>query len=179
MSTPVRRREWGRRVVAGLAVALMAAIAAVTVTATPAAAQTYRVLKALHSGKCLDVVGGSMADGARVQQWACNSSTQQIWLVERVDAVRVRYVNLKSGKCLDVQSASTADGAAVQQWTCLNGAANQSFNNGTQSGGYQLRPRHSDKCLDVAGGSYSDGARLQQWSCFPSKPSNQHFYHTA
>ncbi|WP_173152752.1 RICIN domain-containing protein [Phytohabitans suffuscus] len=176
MTTPEWRRTGIRRVGAGLVVAFIAAIAAVTVTASPAAAQNYITIKALHSGKCLDVVGGSTSDGARIQQWTCNLSTQQIWRTETVDGYRFRLVNAKSGKCLDVQSASTADGAVVQQWTCT-GAANQVFyNDSGQPNSYRLRIRHSGKCLDVAGASFGDGARIQQWTCFSSYPKNQHFY---
>ncbi|WP_437605438.1 RICIN domain-containing protein [Sorangium sp. So ce834] len=37
----------------------------------------YDGLAARHSGKCLDVVSGSTADGAAVKQFACNGGSNQ------------------------------------------------------------------------------------------------------
>ncbi|XWL04551.1 RICIN domain-containing protein [Sorangium sp. So ce307] len=34
---------------------------------------------ARHSGKCLDVVSSSTADGAVVKQYSCNSGANQQW----------------------------------------------------------------------------------------------------
>ena len=39
-------------------------------------------LRALHSGKCLDVRQASLANGAPVQQWTCHGPDHQRWLLE-------------------------------------------------------------------------------------------------
>jgi hypothetical protein len=39
-----------------------------------------------HSGKCLDVLGGSTADGASVGQWDCNTTAQQKWTLQSVNS---------------------------------------------------------------------------------------------
>jgi hypothetical protein len=38
-------------------------------------------LVAAHSGKCLEVAGGSTADGGVVHQWDCHGGTNQQWRV--------------------------------------------------------------------------------------------------
>ncbi len=41
---------------------------------------------AQHSGKCLDISGGSTANGALLQQWSCNGAPQQSFGFESVEA---------------------------------------------------------------------------------------------
>ncbi|WP_037776260.1 glycoside hydrolase family 30 beta sandwich domain-containing protein, partial [Streptomyces pristinaespiralis] len=49
-------------------------------------------------GKCLDVAGGSSADGTAVQLWDCNGSAAQRWTLRSDGSVQAL------GKCLDVTS---------------------------------------------------------------------------
>jgi Ricin-type beta-trefoil lectin domain-like len=41
-------------------------------------------LTAVHSGKCLDVAGGSLADGGTVHQWSCHGGANQQWRMTEV-----------------------------------------------------------------------------------------------
>lgn len=87
---------------------------------------TFTVVN-VHSGKCLDVYGGTgaTADGVRVAQWTCNGQTNQRWRVQDAGGGYVRLVAQHSGKCLDVTGAATTDGAKLVQWTCGTGANQQ------------------------------------------------------
>ncbi|WP_310551479.1 cellulase family glycosylhydrolase [Paenibacillus glufosinatiresistens] len=121
-------------------------------------------LTAQHSGKNLDVQGGSSADGANVQQWSDNGNAQQKWKVMDVGGGYYKLIAQSSGKALDVADSSTADGANVRQWTD-NGSAAQNWKIADAgSGYYKLISQVSGKALDVAGGSTSDGANVQQWT---------------
>jgi hypothetical protein len=150
------------------------------------ATQAYSQLRALHSGKCVDVTGASIANGVPVQQWNCVGAAQfnQQWALVQVGNPDVgggqqdyEIVSRQSGKCLDVAGASMADGAAVQQWECLgSNQQNQRVrlrNTGTP-GYHRLIFRHSGKCLDVTDVSTANGARLQQWTCVGGQ-TNQGF----
>ncbi|MFG3194669.1 ricin-type beta-trefoil lectin domain protein [Streptomyces sp. NPDC048208] len=108
------------------------------------------------AGKCLDVAGGSSANGTAVQLYDCNGSTAQQWTVAADGSVRAL------GKCLDVVSASTADGAKVQLYDC-NGTAAQRWSYNTATG--DVVNTAADKCLDVTDNSSANGARAQIWSC--------------
>ncbi|MEU4108373.1 ricin-type beta-trefoil lectin domain protein [Streptomyces sp. NPDC027717] len=108
------------------------------------------------AGKCLDVAGGSSANGTPVQLYDCNGSTAQQWTVAADGSVRAL------GKCLDVVSASTADGAKVQLYDC-NGTAAQRWSYNTATG--DVVNTTADKCLDVTDNSSANGARAQIWSC--------------
>ncbi|MCX4436807.1 ricin-type beta-trefoil lectin domain protein [Streptomyces mirabilis] len=108
------------------------------------------------AGKCLDVAGGSSANGTAVQLYDCNGSDAQRWTVAGDGSVQAL------GKCLDVTSASTADGAKVQLYDCNGtGAQRWSYNGATGD----VVNSAAGKCLDVTGNSGVNGARAQIWSC--------------
>ncbi|MER7829276.1 ricin-type beta-trefoil lectin domain protein [Streptomyces sp. NPDC095602] len=108
------------------------------------------------AGKCLDVAGGSGADGTPVQLYTCNSTAAQRWTLAADGSVRAL------GKCLDVAGGSTADGAPAQLYTCNGtGAQRWSYNAATRD----LVNPAADKCLDVRDRSSADGARTQIWTC--------------
>jgi hypothetical protein len=83
-------------------------------------------IRALHSGKSLDVVNSSTAVGADINQWTYNGGNNQKWRIESVGGGYYRIVSVNSSKCVDVVGASTSDGAQINQYTC-SGATNQSF----------------------------------------------------
>jgi hypothetical protein len=81
-------------------------------------------VKYKHSGKCLDIQGGSTASGARVIQNTCNgSSTSQKLALDDVasgpSSPLPRVLRFQhSGLCLMVQNQGTANGTAVVQAAC-------------------------------------------------------------
>jgi hypothetical protein len=95
-------------------------------------------IRAVSSGKCLDVRGVSQANAALVQQWDCTGGANQRWSTEGLDSGIVGpLVSENSGKCLDVQGGEgdKANGTPVQQFDCLfpNGilVTNQTWFRGT------------------------------------------------
>ncbi|MBL7261521.1 ricin-type beta-trefoil lectin domain protein [Paractinoplanes lichenicola] len=108
-------------------------------------------------GKCLDVTGGSTANGNQPQLWDCTSgNTNQQWTVGADGTIR------GLGKCLDVANNSTADGAVVHQWDCIDSVASQKW---TVTAGRDIVNNASGKCLDVKDNSTANGAKLQLWAC--------------
>ncbi|WP_329123331.1 ricin-type beta-trefoil lectin domain protein [Streptomyces sp. NBC_01465] len=107
-------------------------------------------------GKCLDVAGGSSANGAAVQLYDCNGSAAQQWTVGTDSTVKAL------GKCLDVTSASTANGAKVQLYDC-NGTGAQQWTYNATTG--DVVNTAANKCLDVTDNSSANGARAQIWTC--------------
>ncbi|AKT42048.1 uncharacterized protein CMC5_062710 [Chondromyces crocatus] len=124
------------------------------------------IIRAVHSGKCLDIAAASIQNGAAVQQWDCNGTPAQVFRVTAVGDGYVRIVNPNSDKALDVTELSTADGARIQQWG-YGGGANQQFEVFDAGGGhYGIRARHSGKTLDVTEVSTASGTPIQQWTWF-------------
>lgn len=146
-------------------------------TSTPIAAGRYTI-KAVHSGKCLDVAASSTADGANVQQYSCNNTGAQAFDLKFDSTGSYQIINANSKKYLDVASASTADGANVQQWAS-SGGNNQKFTIVDRGNGqYEIRAKHSGKCVDVSGISTADSANVHQWSCLGQTNQRWMFAHS-
>ena len=92
--------------------------------------QDYYALKNVATGKCLDVAGGSLANGAQLTTNVCsNPSTSQWWAQEVPGPVGSVYNlrNLPSGKCMD----APVNYPAVHNW---NGNPGQQYSCGTYNG---------------------------------------------
>jgi chitosanase len=143
-----------KRTVAYVAGGLLIPSAGLVIGLLPASAGTAGPITGL-GGKCVDVAGSSIANGAAVQLYDCNGSAAQTWTVGNGDDT-MRAL----GKCLDVTAASTADGAKIQLYDCnATGAQKWTVSNGA------LVNSGSGKCLDATGRSSANGARLQIWTC--------------
>ena len=135
------------------------------------AAGTYQVA-AVSSKLCLDIAAGSTANGAKVQQQACNGSASQHFELRADTNGSWRLVDVASGKSLDVTDMSTANGAKLQQWTTA-GTDNQRFTITSSGSGVAIKGVGSGRCLDITDKSTAAGAALQQWDCAGS--TNQQF----
>lgn len=116
------------------------------------------------SGKVLDVVDVSTADGAKMQQWTNYSASNQRFKVESTGDGYYKLTAMHSGKVLDVPSSSTASGVQLQQWND-NGTNAQRWRLVDAGGGYyKLVSKASGLVMDVASSSTADGAAVQQWT---------------
>ncbi|MET8546243.1 RICIN domain-containing protein [Kitasatospora sp. NPDC004799] len=115
------------------------------------------------AGKCLDVRGGSTANGTQTQIWDCLGNVNQTWKVGTDGTVRA------VGNCLDVEGGRTGNGTLVRTWEC-NGSGAQKWQ--ARSDGSLVNPQ-SGRCLDVRGVSSENGAVLQIWDCFGATAANQ------
>ncbi|MEU8816254.1 ricin-type beta-trefoil lectin domain protein [Actinoplanes sp. NPDC048796] len=108
-------------------------------------------------GKCLDVTGGSTANGNQPQLWDCTAgNTNQQWTRNADGTIS------GLGKCLDVANNATTDGAAVHLWDCIGTVTSQKW---TVTPGGDIVNTASGKCLDVKDNSTVNGAKLQIWAC--------------
>ncbi|MGW7345994.1 ricin-type beta-trefoil lectin domain protein [Streptomyces sp. NPDC054854] len=117
----------------------------------------------VHSGKCVDVKGGSLKDGAPIQLYQCNGTDAQAWRLESDGTVRAL------GRCMDVQYAKTENGSHIGLNTCHQGL-NQKWELLPDG---LLRSVHSGKCLDALGWATGNGTRLGIWDCAPQHTNQQ------
>jgi len=118
-----------------------------------------------HSGKCMDVEGGSTASGAKVIQWTCHGGeNQQIDIIDKGSGwhqLKFRH----SGKCLDVPYGDPTPGVQLQQYSCSD-ANRYKF---TVPSGYnrtsQIKNKGNGFCADVYNQGTSDGDAVIQWPC--------------
>lgn len=131
--------------------------------AGPISGVNYQI-RAGFSGKVLDVLGASTADGGNVVQWSGGSGLNQRWIAWHLGGGWYRFENVNSGKTLETAGMGMNDGDNVQQWTWLNNFGQQWRLTGGANGNWRICNRQSGKVLDVAGVSQADGANIQQWT---------------
>ncbi|KAJ7772458.1 hypothetical protein B0H16DRAFT_169963 [Mycena metata] len=123
----------------------------------------------IFGNKCLDVTGGSSADGTKIQIWTCSSgSTNQQW---SLSGSTIQWSGHSS--CLDLTGGSLTNNNVMQIWSCTGGA-NQKFTRTTGPGsgsgsttptaGSTIRPGSSaSTCLTAS--SNSNGATVVVQPC--------------
>lgn len=80
--------------------------------------------KSLRNGsKCMELAGGSTANGTAFRLASCNDSVNQMFHLNATDDL----VAMKAGnKCADVFSGKSASGTPIKLWPCT-GTANQTW----------------------------------------------------
>ncbi len=121
-------------------------------------------LAAKCSGKVLDVVDASTADGAKMQQWTNYTASNQQFRVDDMGSGYYRLTAVHSGKVLDVPNYSPDRGVQLQQcWD--NGSDAQRWRIvDVGNGYYKLISKTSGLAMDVSNSSTADGAVVQQWT---------------
>jgi hypothetical protein len=143
------------KILALLVPTLMITVVGVVGMTAAQAASTGTLVSSANS-KCLDVTGGSTANGNQPQMWTCATGPNQSWTFADNGSVQAL------GKCLDVANNSTADGAVVHMWDCYDTVATQKW---TLTAGHDLVNNAANKCLDIKDNNLADGAKLQLWTC--------------
>lgn len=88
----------------------------VPLTGTGVVTGAFEIVNGL-TGKVLDVVGGSTANGAGMDQNALAGVSRQQWNLVQTSGGYYRIVNAVTQKALEVPDNSTANGTPIEQWT--------------------------------------------------------------
>ena len=120
--------------------------------------------------------GNTTASGAAIDQWTCNSqSNQQFQFVP----VSGGYGELEVGNAGDdvavANSSTTAGTADMIQQVPSGNAASLWLPVKQSDGSYEFKNQNSGLCLDVTGASTSNGQQLDQWACKNATGNNQDF----
>jgi endo-1,4-beta-xylanase len=116
-------------------------------------------LRAVGSGRCLDVPNSSATPGTQVQIYDCWGGANQTWTY--TSSGQLTETSGGATLCLDAYGNQTSPGTKVETWTC-NGAANQQWqlnSNGTITG------VQSGLCLDVTNAATANGSLVELWTC--------------
>jgi microsomal dipeptidase-like Zn-dependent dipeptidase len=130
----------------------------------PVTTSIGETITAYHAGRCLDVEGRSLRDGASVVQWSCNGGRNQLWRLRAAAEGTFEIVSDGSGKCLEIDAGSSVPGAKAVQRAC-SGAAPQRWQAVRAGNTFALRPAHSQLCLEVTDQRRADGADVAQMPC--------------
>lgn len=106
-------------------------------------------------GQCVDITGGSSADGTRLELWGCGQwKDNQNWVLANDGTVHALF------KCMTAGDSGTANGTPVVLSTC-NGSPGQQW---TRTNGTLVNP-NSHRCLDATNASSTPGTKLELWDC--------------
>lgn len=133
------------------------------------------------SNKCLDIPGGSLAQGAAVNQRTCDGNASQRFVVEGVSGLPgfVRIRNTRSNLCVTPTGYAgwSTPRMNLVQAPCSSSQANwtregaSAISGGTR-GGFRWA-YDSAFCIDVPSGLATDGLQLQAYPC--NAGTNQSF----
>lgn len=82
-------------------------------------------LKAIHSGKYLDVCGGSSRNGTNLHQYQWNGSASQLFCFIKNDNGNVIIKSMIGDLVIDINGGSLRSGTNVQLWGFNNSRAQQ------------------------------------------------------
>lgn len=148
---------------------LLITMLASTVQAQLLANGTY-VIKNNHSGKVLDVSGGSTADGANIIQYSANGGDNQLWNVTHLGNEQYSIISVKSQKSIEVYNWDSADGANIVQWTYWGGETQKWTLNAIDNGTFGVVNSFSGKAMEVYNFSTENSANIAQWTYWQGAP---------
>ncbi|MEV6007999.1 family 20 glycosylhydrolase [Streptomyces sp. NPDC051976] len=112
-----------------------------------------------EGGTCVDVTGGSSADGTPVEIWTCHGGPNQQWTAASDGTLRAL------GKCLAIAPGAGGPGVQMQLRSCDGSGAQ----NWKQQSGSLVNPA-SGLCLNVSTGTSANGSALQTATCGNTRP---------
>lgn len=142
---------------------------------------TYPIYNS-NSGLCLDDYHSIVADGNKIDQYACNGSRAQTWAVDQVgtdsatgDAIVAILSDLDFNAVVEIPSSSKTAGTAADLWA-WDGTYTQEWVLNDNQGLLTFRNVNSGMYLEVAQSSQSSGATVDQWP--GNGTDTQHWYKT-
>ncbi|MEO7899871.1 MAG: RICIN domain-containing protein, partial [Capsulimonas sp.] len=128
--------------------------------------EAYFMIVNQTSGKCLDLIGGSTANGAVTNQWTYDYNGQnQRWALQPTEnGDHFKLISWVSGKAVSVSGDSTANSAQLWAWDYNSDPSQQWDLVDVGNGWYNIKNVRSGLLMDVSGSSTADNAKIQQYA---------------
>ncbi|MDB6076337.1 MAG: type domain protein [Akkermansiaceae bacterium] len=120
-----------------------------------------------NSGKALDLIGGSLGNSSRINQWSFDANGKnQRWIPYPSEGGNhFILVSGVSGRAASIENDSTADGAQLQAYDYTGNDTSQQWDLlDAGSGWFNIRNVRSGKVLDVLNFNTADDGKIQQWT---------------
>jgi hypothetical protein len=133
--------------------------------ASPITGPEYYFGVTVDPGACLDVTGAGTSDGTLLEEWSCNASAAQSFIVPDAGSGNVHLVAATAQKCIEPVGGGTGNGTKIQLAKC-DGSAAQTYTLKDQGNGLiSILNVGTGKCLDVPGARVAAGTQLQLYDC--------------
>ncbi|MBD2456283.1 RICIN domain-containing protein [Nostoc sp. FACHB-87] len=137
----------------------------------PASAKTprptagkYYYLVVKHTGKVLNVTGGSKEDNIQLIQYDKSDSDNSKWLLEDTGDGSYYLVAKHSGKVANIAGGGSVDGSNAVQYQKGNNDNSKWLLEDAGDGYFYIIGKQSGKVLQVNGGNKENGAKVDQWT---------------
>ncbi|MGH3805018.1 MAG: RICIN domain-containing protein [Pseudonocardiaceae bacterium] len=143
-----------------------AALMVTGLAAGPASAETgYHPIE-MYNHLCWDVPNSNAYSGAQVQQWGCNGTDAQRWLVHKVDATHYEIRNyLNQNLCLNNWEGGDTVGNHIKLYACGESNPDRVFNQVHTGSHTQLQPKSAWKTCVSGWGGDAWGNELRLFTC--------------
>ena len=121
----------------------------------------YRIESEIRSGLVLDIPGGSVNNGIRVQTYNWNGSDAQLFYFQSVGNGLYEIINVNSGKRLEVAEGRTEAGTSVQQYRANGTQAQRWLIRDADQGRFTFVNSISNKALDIPSADTGSGKPIQ------------------
>ncbi|MBD2301378.1 MULTISPECIES: RICIN domain-containing protein [Nostocales] len=132
-------------------------------TPRPAAGKYY-YLVVKHTGKVLNVTGGSKEDNIQLIQYDKSDSDNSKWLLEDTGDGSYYLVAKHSGKVANIAGGGSVDGSNAVQYQKGNNDNSKWLLEDAGDGYFYIIGKQSGKVLQVNGGNKENGAKVDQWT---------------
>jgi hypothetical protein len=137
----------------------------------PPTGPVYTFGSAVDPGSCLDVLGGGPADGTQIDEYTCNTTGAQSFMVVDGGGGAVKLVQASSKSCVEIAGSGTANGTKVQLHGC-DGSPGQTFKLQPAASGFvNIVNPASNRCLEVTGGNPANLTNVQLYDCNVGAPA--------
>lgn len=126
------------------------------------------MIKLKDQEKCLDVPGGNIQAGQRLQIWDCNGMAAQQWGYDTDSrSVYASASESDASLCLDIEGGSSTPGTSVWIWNCDHQLSQQQWYVPPSFGSFNIQNlmQGSFLCLDLLGQYTFNGNAVGAWEC--------------
>jgi hypothetical protein len=132
-----------------------------------------------HSGKCLDVTGGSSADAVRLQQLTCHGGTSQSFALNVVGAPTPTATATPSPTQRPTATPTTRATATATPRTTSTSTPTPRSGGISPTAWYAVTNKNSGKCVAAAASGTANGTAVQQNACNGSFAQSWQFQATS
>lgn len=135
----------------------------------------YRIKSVLDTKKVLDVVSGSVENGANIQLYENNNTDAQKFHISKNSDGFYTIQNIKSKKALDVAEAKFENNINVQQYQINNSDAQKWKIEHVKNTYYRIKTKINNLCITVDGGKTENNANIKIYEQLAEDNEKQKF----
>ena len=120
----------------------------------------YEIRLAINDNKVLDIAGGSIDSGAKLQVWEDSNVPQQRFIIKYIGEGLYKILVRKSEKALDVTDGVMQNGNSIQQWDFNNTDAQKWIIKENEDNTYSIISKGTGLYMTLASDNANNGTSI-------------------